>query len=119
MSWYIKTIGSPADIKAAVRKDNYVPASIVAAVDGFCGMAGPDQKILVETIGQVGDGIGSMKLEISTVLVAAEPPAQVTLVTINNNPPVMAAVMAAAVSEAGDAMASEIKKEVAAGTLAV
>lgn len=59
MSWYVKTIGAPANVKAKVTVEQYVPDAIKAAVASLCDSPLPsDSQVLVETQGHHDSVVG-------------------------------------------------------------
>ena len=75
MSFNIKTIGSPAAVKAVVSADRWTPTWLQIAILEFCDAVKLGQNVLLETSGYIdtGSGTETVKLDISTVAVAPEP----------------------------------------------
>ena len=61
MSWYIKTVGSPAAIKAAVAKETYMPQAVKDSIGVVCDKATAmssgtiKYSVLVESQGHISD----------------------------------------------------------------
>lgn len=82
MSWSIDIVGTPRAVKAAVAKENYLPAGLKAAVDEFCEAnagAAPGQYGSVLRISSSGHhgGVGSnvYSFSVTPIVLAPEPAA--------------------------------------------
>ena len=64
MSWYIKFIGTPAKVKAAVMADKNVPASVKLMIDDeIAALPGTFDGVIVSGNGHRGLGIGQLIVE--------------------------------------------------------
>lgn len=84
MSWFIKSVGTPAAVKAAIQKDPSLSANLKAALSDMCDDPPYDRSghdtISIEGSGHSGQGsyINSLRVERFTLAkepAPAEPPA--------------------------------------------
>jgi len=76
MSWYIKQIGTPANVRATVAHTPHMPVQIQETVNTFCGAVGEGEMLSIESEGHLGACGSKLKLSLEAVTIATDPTAE-------------------------------------------